>query len=93
MSTIGTQVKDPGDITPVTADWVDFLALTEDTILDCDALPDPGIKIEDCWFTDTDTTAKVSGGINGMSYGVTFLIYTQGDEQYKRTIKIRCKNQ
>ncbi len=90
---IGIAVKSPGDVTPVTADFAAFLALTEDTIEDCDVIKKGSLNVVDCWFTLTDATAKVGdGGPDGTDNDLTLRIYTTSGDEYDRTIKVRNRN-
>lgn len=88
---IGTaQPKTPDDVTPITMDWSDFLALTMDRIRDF-WWTTPGVEVDRRWFSDTDATLLVSGGSVG-SATLTYSIRTWGGEVYSRSIKLPIKN-
>ncbi|MEH3129400.1 MULTISPECIES: hypothetical protein [Actinomycetes] len=92
MATITDRAeKDPDDVCPFTVDWSDWLAVTEDLILDCDVFAD-GLDIHDCWFTGQDTTAKLGGGSDNAEYEVTFRIYTEAEDVYDYSIIVRCES-
>lgn len=91
---IGVAVKSPGDITPITADFSEFLSKTADTIEDCDIVKQDGLAVKDCWFTLTDATAQVGdGGPDGTDNDLTFRVYTTAGDQYERTVKVRSRSQ
>lgn len=88
---IGTaDPKAPGDVTPITMDWSDFLAPTMDRIRDF-WWTTPGVTVERRWFTDRDATLLVSGGSLG-SATLTYSIRTWGNEVHSRSIKLPIKN-
>jgi hypothetical protein len=89
---VGTDRKGPNEIQPTTIDWADFLALTEDTIVDCDILVSGGLEVENRWFTETDTTGIVSGGTDGTPGVMTAHIYCASGQEYERSAKINIKN-
>lgn len=88
---VGNAVKTPTDVTPITVDWSDWLAVTEDAIYDCD-VEAPGLDVHDCWFTKTDTTARVGGGVDNGVYTITFIVQLESGEWYSRSVKLRCRN-
>lgn len=87
----GTGIKDPHDVEPFMLDWKDWLALTADTIVDCEAFA-TGLDIVDCSFTATTTTVKLGGGVDDGEYTATLRIYTEADEVYNRSILILTQN-
>ena len=87
----GTGFKDPNDVEPFMLDWAAWLALTADTIVDCDAIA-PGLTIEDCSFTTTTTTVKLGGGTDDGEFTATLRIYTAAEEVYNRSILILTQN-
>jgi hypothetical protein len=84
--------KSPDDVTPLTLDWTNFLALTKDRIRD--GWIDIGTRLEkrDDWFTFTDQTVMVAGGSAGRPEYITFHIDTWGGESYSRTLKLPIKS-
>lgn len=90
MNSIKKFTKDPEAVLDYTLDWTKWLP-TGDFIVALSVTSESGLTVDSSSFTDTETTAWVSGGTAAASYLVTFHITTDGGREDDRTITISCK--
>lgn len=80
-------IKDPEAVLDYSVDWSRLLG-DVDTITALTVTPEEGVTVDSSSFTDTTTTAWISGGTAGEEYGVTFSITTAGGRTDERTITL-----
>ena len=88
---VGTGRKGPNETKSFTIDFATYLAVMQDTIVDCDAFG-TGVEVENRWFTETDASGTVSGGADGSYGALTLRVYCASGEVYERAVKIAIKS-
>jgi len=98
-------LKDPSAVLDFKFDWApltngvqgersDWLASGETILSHTITVSPVGLTVNSSAITDTSTTVTVwlSGGIDGIEYGVTCRIVTSGGRTDDRTMEINCQN-
>ena len=76
--------KSPADVADYYVDWSNFLATTEN--IDSIAVTaTTGLTVGTQDYTNKVARVRLSGGTNGNTYGVTFLITTSSGETFSVT--------
>jgi len=76
--------KSPADVADYYVDWSNFLATTEN--IDSVAVTaTTGLTVGTKDFTNKVARVRLSGGTNGNTYGVTFVITTSSGETFSVT--------
>jgi hypothetical protein len=76
--------KSPADVADYYVDWSNFLATTEN-INSVAVTATTGLTVVTQGYTDKVARVRLSGGTNGNTYGVTFVITTSSGETFSVT--------
>jgi hypothetical protein len=86
--------KDPEDVLDYTLIWTPWLATAGDKITASTWEVTPGgatLNVDSSDFTLTSTTAWLSGGTDGVTYGLRNKITTDGGRTIRRTKRVKVR--
>lgn len=81
-------IKDPGDVEDYTLDFSNHLAEDDEIVAVGFTVTNDELSVVSSNFTDTTAQVWLSGGVAGISYGVTCHITTDRGRQHDRSFRI-----